>query len=46
MKQKSFSYEELSVFCLQTALVLHAGMSPADGMYLLAEEERDEHTVE
>lgn len=42
MKQKSFNYEELSVFCLQTALALHAGISPADGMHLLAEEESEE----
>ncbi len=42
MKQKSFTYEELSMFCLQTALALHAGISPADSMHLLTEEECDE----
>jgi len=42
MKQKSFTYEELSAFCLQIALALHAGISPADGMHLLAEEESEE----
>lgn len=43
MKKSSFTYDELSVFCLQTALSLHAGISPADGMHLMAEEEKDEN---
>jgi len=42
MKKKTLSNEELSAFCLQISLLIHAGINLADGMYLLAEDEQDE----
>lgn len=42
MKKKNFTYDELSCFCMEIALTLHAGISPADGIHLFAEEEQDE----
>ena len=41
MKKKEFTYLELAAFCREMALVLHAGIGAAEGLSLLAEEERD-----
>ena len=41
MKKKEFSYREISLFCQEMALMLHAGIGTAEGLGLLAEEEID-----
>lgn len=41
MKKTVFSNEYISVFCLQIALLLHAGIHLADGVHLMAEDDRD-----
>ncbi|WP_313528069.1 type II secretion system F family protein [Anaerotignum sp.] len=41
MKQKYWSNEELSVFCLEFALLLKAGMSVGEGFLVLSENEKD-----
>lgn len=41
MKKTVVSNEYISVFCLQIALLLHAGIHLADGVHLLAEDEQD-----
>lgn len=46
MKRITFSNEYISVFCLQIALLLHAGIHLADGVHLLAEDEKDAVTGE
>ena len=43
MKKTTFSNEELSAFCLQISLLIHAGINVADGMHLLTEDEQDEN---
>lgn len=42
MKKKNLLNEEISAFCLQVSLLIHAGISLADGMHLLAEDEQEE----
>lgn len=46
MKIKLFSNEELSAVCLQISLLIHAGINLADGMHLLAEDEKEENKKE
>lgn len=41
MKKRILSSEYLSSFCLEISLLLHAGISAEDGLYLLAEDETD-----
>lgn len=41
MKKKEFTYREISLFCQEMALMLHAGIGTAEGLGLLAEEETD-----
>ncbi len=43
MRKNEFSTEYISVFCLQMSLLLHAGISLADGVHLLAEDETDKN---
>ena len=43
MKKNTLSNEELSAFCLQISLLIHAGINLADGMHLLVEDEQDEN---
>lgn len=38
MKEENFSHEELSSFCLELSLLIHAGVSLGEGLSLLAEE--------
>ena len=42
MKKKNLLNEEISAFCLQVSLLIHAGINLADGMQLLAEDEQEE----
>ncbi|MEG0971639.1 MAG: type II secretion system F family protein [Lachnospiraceae bacterium] len=39
MKSKKMSDEEISAFCMEIALLLHAGIQISDGLQLLAEDE-------
>ncbi|MDD3394769.1 MAG: type II secretion system F family protein [Anaerotignum sp.] len=41
MKEKYWSYEELSAFCLEFSLLLKAGMSVGEGFFILSENEQD-----
>ena len=41
MKQESFSNLQIGTFCRGLALLLHSGVSTADGLTLLAEQEPD-----
>ncbi len=41
MKEKYWSNEELSAFCLEFSLLLKAGMSVAEGFFILSENEQD-----
>lgn len=41
MKKKTLSSEYVSSFCLEMALLLHAGIGTEDGLYLLSEDETD-----
>lgn len=43
MKNITLSNEELSAFCLQMSLLIHAGITLADGMHLLAEDEQEQN---
>lgn len=46
MRKKSLSYPEIAELCRGLALLLHAGISLGDGLFLLAEEEKGEmHTL-
>lgn len=38
MRRKVMSHESVSAFCLEMALLVHAGISAEDGLYLLAED--------
>ena len=39
MKKRTLGSEYVSSFCLEMALLLHAGISTEDGLYLLSEDE-------
>lgn len=41
MRRKVMSHESVSAFCLEMALLVHAGISAEDGLYLLAEDAAD-----
>ncbi len=41
MSKKTLSSEYVSSFCLEMALLLHAGIGTEDGLYLLAEDEEN-----
>lgn len=41
MKRQELSNTELSLLCQELSLLLHAGVAPGDGLFLLAEEEQD-----
>ena len=41
---KKLSNEEISFFCLELSLMLHAGVGVGEGLCLLAEETRDDET--
>ena len=41
---KKLSNEEISFFCLELSLMLHAGVAVGEGLCLLAEETRDDET--
>ena len=41
MRRKVMSHESVSAFCLEMALLIHAGISAEDGLYLLAEDAAD-----
>ena len=41
MKKKTLSSEYVSSFCLEMSLLVHAGINTEDGLYLLAEDEKD-----
>ncbi len=41
MKKTILTNEYISIFCLQVSLLLHAGISLADGIQLLGEDEKD-----
>lgn len=43
MKQKLLQNDELSSFCMEISLLLHAGVSAGDGLHLLAEEDKSGH---
>ena len=44
MKKRTLNSEYVSSFCLEMALLLHAGIGTEDGLYLLAEDETDKKT--
>ena len=46
MKKLILSNEYISAFCLQIALLLHAGINLADGIHMLAEDESDNQSKE
>ena len=46
MKNLFLSNEYISAFCLQVSLLVHAGITLEDGMYLLAEEEQEKDSKE
>ena len=46
MKKIILSNEYISAFCLQIALLMHAGINLADGIHMLAEDETDEKSKE
>ncbi len=46
MKKIILSNEYISAFCLQIALLIHAGINLADGLHILAEDETDSKSRE
>ena len=44
MKKRTLDSEYVSSFCLEMALLLHAGIGTEDGLYLLAEDETNKKT--
>ena len=45
MRMKKLSNEEISFFCLELSLMLHAGVGVGEGLCLLAEETRQGKTA-
>ena len=41
MRKRTLNNEYVSAFCLEMSLLLHAGISTEDGLYLLSEDESD-----
>ena len=46
MKSPELSNLEIAYLCRELALLLHAGISEANGLYLMAEESRDNQMQE